>query len=111
MTKTTPPNLLMFGDPTALLEGNDKDLEEQFYNFLKRAEERKQMFLPVSVPMTTGIAELIHGLNHTEDGTCSVQCSNCDGRVWFTGNMGDQKQEYTCPYCNSIEWNKNLGDQ
>ena len=68
----------------------------------------------MSKPMTTiksMIEANILGRSHMENGTCSVTCTNCQNRVWFTGNMEDQSQEYVCPYCQSTEFNKNLGDQ
>lgn len=73
-------------------------------------------------PMTTQAAHQKHlcgycrtgldsckGGNCVESMTCSVRCDNCQGRVWFTGNMGEQAQEYECPYCGSHEYHKDLG--
>ena len=37
--------------------------------------------------------------NCVESETCSVRCNSCNDRVWFSGNIQDVPEKWTCPYC------------
>lgn len=46
---------------------------------------------------------------HVESSTCSVMCSSCHHRVWFTGNLQDQAETFSCPYCGVFQKHRLLG--
>lgn len=50
------------------------------------------------------------GYNCVESCTCSLNCTNCKKRVWFQGDLGQQKRNYACPYCFSVQHNKYVRD-
>jgi hypothetical protein len=59
-------------------------------------------------PMTTKQAQEIYP-EDTESYTCSILCRICKSRVWFYGNLEDQKNNFKCPYCGVEQSNKYLG--
>jgi hypothetical protein len=76
----------------------------------------------MSQPMTSAQASELHlcsqcreegdgacGLDCVLSRTCSIRCAECRESVFFTGNLGDQEPEFTCPSCGAVQTNRHLG--
>ena len=77
--------------------------------FLARCREEKKPMTNKQVTLQHSCQDCLkgrecwyqeHGSDCITDGTCSMRCKSCQGRVWFAGEWNENTPEdFECPYC------------